>query len=173
VATLVWNGAQVLERVKAATVLAVDRTLAEAADQAKRDHSWVSRTGFLEASIGVLAPAHSEGLRVSGSFGALANYSLFVEVGTSRVGMTAVARTEGSEGWWTIPAPKPSPGVSVRQSFTIIPPGGGFGFRTLHTPSTKSGPLMAARSYLRVAAYFQFPILAYRVAAAYQGSRMP
>lgn len=169
---LVWNGAEVLERVKAATLLGVDRTLAESADQAKRDHEWASKTGFLEASIGVLAPAHSEGLRVSGSFGALANYALFVEVGTSRIGMTAVQRTIGSDGWWTIPGPKPAPGVTVRQSFTIIPPGGGFGFRTIRRPSTKTGPLMIARSYLRAAAYFQFPLLPFRIAAAFQGERM-
>lgn len=171
-ASIVWNGDAVFERVKAATLLGVDRTLAESSDHAKREHEWVSKTGFLEASIGILAPAHSEGLRVSGSFGALANYALFVEVGTSRIGITAVERTVGSEGWWTIPGPKPAPGVSVRQSFTIIPPGGGFGFRTVRRPSTKTGPLMMARSFLRAASYFQFPLLPYRIAAAFRGEEM-
>lgn len=171
-ATLVWNGDEVFERVKAATLIAVDRTLAESADQAKRDHRWVSRTGALEASISVLEFAHSDGFRISGSFGATANYALFVEIGTSRIGPTSMERAIASAGWWTIPGPKPSPGVSVRQSFTIIPPGGGFGFRTAHKPSVGTGPLKIARPYLRTAAYFQFPLLPFRIAAAYRGEAM-
>ncbi len=168
-----WKGDEVFEQVKVAAELGVDRTLAEAASQAKRDHRWVSRTGFLEATIGVVDFAHSDGLSVKGAFGALANYALDVEIGTSRVGPTALERVIGSAGWWSIPAPQPQPGVSVRQSFTILPPGGGYGFRTLHSPSTGTGPLKAARPYLRPAAFFQFPLLPLRIAAAFKGEELP
>ena len=171
-ATLDWRGDEVFAKVLAATVLGVDRTLAESASQAKTAHRWVSRTGFLEATIGVLAFAHVEGLRVSGSFGALANYALFVEVGTSRVGATALERVMASGGWWTIPGPAPAPGVTVSQSFTILPPGGEYGFSTVHRGSKRKGPLTPMRAYLRPSAYVQFPLLPLRIAAAYQGEAM-
>ncbi len=170
-ATLEWNGDAVFDRVRRAAEVGVDRTLAEAVSQAKHDHRWVSRTGFLEATIGIVDFAHSDGLTVKGAFGALANYALDVEVGTSRVGPTVFERVADSAGWWTIPSPKPEPGVRVRQSFTIIPPGRGHGFTTLHTPSTGSGPLKAARPYLRPAAFTQFPMLGFRIAEAYQEIR--
>lgn len=168
-----WNGDAVFERVKAAAEVGVQRTLEAASEQAKTAHKWVSRTGLLEASIGVLDPAHSDGLVVKGAFGALAPYALDVEVGTSRIGPTTFERVAGSAGWWTIPGPAPAPGVSVRQSFTILPPGGGYGFSTLHRPSMGTGPLKAARPFLRPAAYIQFPLLPLRVAAAFRGEAVP
>jgi hypothetical protein len=163
-----WNGDEVFERVKAAAEVGVQRTLEAASEQAKTAHKWVSRTGLLEASIGVLEPAHSDGLIVKGKFGALAPYALDVEVGTSRIGPTTFQRVAGSAGWWTIPGPAPAPGVSVRQSFTILPPGGGYGFTTLHSPSTGVGPLKAARPFLRTAAFINFPLLSLRIAEAFQ-----
>jgi hypothetical protein len=166
-----WNGDEVLERVRAACVVGIDRTLQAAVAQAKHDHRWVSRTGLLEATIGVLEPAHSVGLSVKGSFGALAPYALDVEIGTSRIGPTTFERVAGSGGWWSIPGPAPAPGVRVRQSFTILPPGGSHGFSTLHRPSTGEGPLTQARPYLRPAAFVQFPLLPYRVAEAFQEMR--
>lgn len=169
---LEWNGEAVFEAVKAATMLGVDRTLAETARVAKERHEWKSQTGFLEASTTVLRPATLEAGRVSGVVGALANYALWVEIGTSRVGPTAFERLADSDGWFTIPGPKPAPGVSVLQSFTIIPPGRGFGFRTVRRPSVKTGPLKVARSFLRPAAYEQFPLLAARIGAAYRGETM-
>jgi hypothetical protein len=170
-----WNGDAIFERVKAAAELGVDRTLAQAAAQAKHDHRWVSRTGFLEATIGVLEFAHSDGLSVKGTFGALANYALDVEIGTSRIGPTTFDRAAGSAGWWTIPAAQPAPGVRVMQAFTLIPPGRGFGWSTIHKPSrspASGGPLKAARPYLRPAAYTEFPLLPLRVAAAFKGEEM-
>jgi hypothetical protein len=163
-----WNGEEVFERVKAAAVVGVQRTLEAASDQAKTAHKWVSRTGALEASIGVLEPAHSDGLVVKGAFGASAPYALDVEVGTSRIGPTTFQRVAGSAGWWTIPGPAPAPGVSVRQSFTILPPGGGYGFSTLHRPSTGTGPLTPMRAYIRPAGYTNFPLLPLRIAEAFR-----
>ena len=163
-----WNGDEVFERVRAAAEVGVQRTLEEASAQAKQAHRWVSRTGLLEASIGVLEPAHSDGLTVMGGFGALAGYALDVEIGTSRIGPTTFQRVAGSAGWWTIPGPAPAPGVSVRQSFTILPPGGGYGFSTLQKASMGTGPLKGARPYLRPAAYTIFPMLPMRIAEAFQ-----
>lgn len=168
-----WNGEEVFERVKAAAVAGVQRTLEESAAKAKTAHKWVSRTGFLEATIGVVDPAHSDGLVVRGAFGALAGYALDVEIGTSRIGPTTFERVAGSAGWWTIPGPAPAPGVSVRQSFTILPPGGGYGFSTLHKASMGTGPLQGARPYLRPAAYTNFPLLPFRIAAAFRGEELP
>jgi hypothetical protein len=163
-----WNGDEVFERVKAASVVGVQRTLEASAAQAKVAHKWVSRTGLLEATIGVVEPAHSDGLVVKGSFGALAGYALDVEIGRSRIGPTTFERVAGSAGWWTIPGPAPAPGVRVRQSFTILPPGGGYGFSTLHRPSTGEGPMTAARPYLRPAAFTNFPLLSLRIAESFQ-----
>ena len=132
----------------------------------------VYKGGCGEATIGVLEPAHTDGLRVSGSFGALAPYALDVEIGTSRIGPTTFARVAGSGGWWSIPGPAPAPGVSVRQSFTILPPGGGYGFSTIGRSSIGTGPMKQARPYLRPAAYTQFPLLPFRVAAAFKGEEM-
>jgi hypothetical protein len=168
-----WNGDEVLAAVGAACEVGVQRTLEAATAQAKHSHRWVSRTGTLEATIGVVEPAHTDGLRTSGSFGALAPYALDVEIGTSRIGPTAFERVAGSGGWWSIPAPAPAPGVSVRQSFTILPPGAGHDFRTLRRGSTGEGPLKEARPFLRPAAYTEFPLLGLRVAAAYRGEAMP
>lgn len=167
-----WNGDEVFDQVRVACEAGIDRTLQAAVEQAKHAHRWVSRTGFLEATIGVVDPAHTDGLRVKGAFGALAPYALDVEIGTSRVGPTTFARVAGSGGWWSIPGPAPSPGVSVRQSFTILPPGGGYGFSTVGRSSIGTGPMKAARPYLRPAAYTQFPLLPLRVAAAFKGEEM-
>lgn len=167
-----WNGDEVLQRVRLAAEAGIDRTLEAAADQAEHSHRWVSRTGLLEASIGVLEPAHSDGLVVKGSFGALAGYALDVEIGTSRIGPTVFQRVAGSAGWWTIPGPAPAPGVRVRQAFTILPPGRGHGFRTLHRPSTGTGPMTPMRAYIRPAGYTQFPLLAVRIAQSFKDEEM-
>lgn len=167
-----WRGNEVFAQVAAATVLAADATLSAAADHAKRDHEYIDRTGFLSGSVAVLRPAVFQGLKVSGSFGATANYALYVEVGTSRVGATARGRVVASEGWGTIPAPRPAPGDAVIQGFTILPPGRRRGYRTLHRPSVGEGPLKRARAFLRPAGYYQFPLFAFRIKAVLAGTPM-
>lgn len=166
---------EIVAHAEAAAIAAVDRTLAEAARIAREEHAYENRTGGLEASTQVTEPAHIDGsLHVAGRFGADPP-ALYVEIGTSRIGPTAVERSREGE-MWDIPDPQPQPGVTVRQSFTILPPGtmpGQEEFVTLHQPSVGEGPLMEQRPFLRPAADRENPLLAARLAAAFQGTDLP
>lgn len=175
-ARLDWNGPALRRRVALAAAYAVDKTTSECVSGAKRDHPWDNETGFEEGSI-MAHPAVFEDAAVRGRWGAYTNYSLYLEIGTSRIGPTAQAReAESPEGMWTIPEPQPEPGVTVRQEFTILPPGtmeGQDDFVTLHQPSYGTGPLMAPRPFLRPQADLQNPRLAERMRAALAGGEMP
>lgn len=172
-ATLEWRGKQVAAKMAAAAKLGVDKTMSECVSDARRNHPWVSQTGFEEASI-TMTGAHADGLRVSGRWGAYADYSLYLEIGTSRVGPTAGQRENEGE-MWSIPGPQPAEGVSVRQPFTILPPGTMADqetFVTLHRPSIGTGPLMGARPFLRPAADTNYPLLRTYIRAAFAGQAL-
>ena len=175
-ATIEWNGAGIHARAALAAAAAVDRTMSECVRGARRDHEYVNRDGNLEATTDIVDAAHVDGDRVSGRWGSTADYALYVEIGTSRIGPTASEREDASDGMWTIPDPAPEPGVTVRQDFTILPPGtmeGQEDFVTLDRPSEGTGPLMEQRPFLRPQADRENPLLAPRMAAAFQGREMP
>ena len=162
-ATIKWRGKQVAARMAAAAAVGVDRTMSECVHDAKRDHEYVSRDGFLEGSTMIIGRATLEGAVVKGSWGSTANYALLVEIGTSRIGPTAVTREQAGGGnMWQIPGTQPAEGITVKQSFTILPPGtmeGQEDWVTLHQPSEGTGPVMAARPFLRPAADKNYPSL--------------
>lgn len=171
-ATIKWNGARVAARMAAAAAAGVDRTMAECVRGARREHQYDDETGFLTATTDILAPAHMDGTRVEGSWGSTADYSLFIEIGTSRVGPDATSREDAAAGnMWDVPAAQPSPGVTVEQGFTILPPGtmdGQEDFVTLHRPSMGTGPLMAQRPWLRPAADREYGLLAARIGESFR-----
>lgn len=173
-ATIVWRGDAVKRRVAAAAQMGVDKVDADCVADARREHPWKSETGFEEGSI-TMAPAVLEGDRVRGRWGAYTEYSLALEIGTSRIGPTIFEREANSDGMWSIPAPKPEEGVTVVQPFTILPPGsmdGQEGFVTIHKPSLGEGPLMHSRPFLRPAADMNYPLLASYIGRAYRGEEL-
>jgi len=170
-AVVTFRRREIVQHARQAATIAVDANMAEAVRDATREHPYANRTGFLEAETKIITPAHPDGdLSVSGQWGDTADYSLFVEIGTSRIGPTADERAQEGE-MWSIPGPLPEAGVSVVQPFTILPPGsmdGQEGFVTLHRPSIGEGPLMHARPYLRPAADRTNPQLASKLRAAFE-----
>ena len=160
----------------AAAAMGIDRTMADCVGDADRAHEWDNETGFLEASTTILGAAVITGSRVHGSWGSTADYALFIEIGTSRIGPTALEReAEGDDNMWSIPGPQPDPGVTVEQPFTILPPGtmdGQQDWVTLHRPSMGTGPLMQARPWLRPAADRHYPALAGYIGIAFQGGHL-
>jgi hypothetical protein len=170
-ARITFRRREIVAHARRAAVVAVDATMADAVSDAVREHPYANQTGFLEAETKIIEPAHPNGdLHVSGTWGDTADYALFVEIGTSRIGPTADMRVQEGE-MWSIPGPQPEPGVTVMQPFTILPPGsmdGQEGFVTLHRPSEGEGPLMHARPYLRPAADRANPGLAPNLHAAFE-----
>ena len=166
-AHVTWNGKRIMAKAAAAAMFAVDKTTSEAVSGAKREHAWMNDTGIEEASI-MMRPASFDGVRVQGRWGAYTDYSLYLEIGTSRIGQTAFERAQEGE-MWTIPPPLPPEGVTVRQDFTILPPNEEHGFRSVDRPSDGTGPRMAPRPFLRPQADIQNPQLARRMFEAFTG----
>ena len=84
------------------SVLAVEKTMAECVSDAKSDHPvfppaslpyerYANRTGFETGAIRSNG-ATFDGRRTIGTWGAYANYALFLEIGTSVTGPTATER---------------------------------------------------------------------------------
>jgi hypothetical protein len=151
-----WKGDDIRRKVAAAAIVGVDATLARAVDLAKADHPsyppasqagerYASRVGFAVASTTIKAPAVLVGAHVRGTWGADADYSLFLEIGTSRKDSgeprADVRAAEGDGNMWAIPGPS-------------------------------SSPQMAARYTLRPAAAEANSLLAVRIGLAYRGEAM-
>lgn len=104
-ATLDWNGGEILARVTAASTAAVQETMEACVDDARADHpdfppesepferyanrAYATRYGLPLAphqqteSINVLDDASFDGATVKGSWGSLNRYALYLEIGTS------------------------------------------------------------------------------------------
>lgn len=85
--SLEWNGTQVAERMREATLAGADETLEAAAEAARSDHNWQSQTGTAEESIQA-QPASLSGKGVEGQFGSYgpdAVHMIFLETGTSSI----------------------------------------------------------------------------------------
>lgn len=147
-ARLTWNGDKILAKVTEATIVAHDFTMAAAVSQAKRLHPlWNNRTSFLEASISIEEPAVYTGHRVTGQWGATANYALYLEIGTSRQGSGA-------------------PRAQVR-----VADANGDMSRIL-PPFPLQDPLMRPRTWLRPSASVHYPLFAGRIGTAYRGEEL-
>lgn len=169
-ARIEWKGKQVLAEMAAAATVGVDKTMGECVSTAKREHPYEDQTGFETGSIAVGEHAKAEGMKVSGTWGGYSNYSLFLEIGTSRIGATAQERAqEGGGNMWAIPDVKPGLGEPVRQAFTIVPLGDGE-FITRHVPRVMRGNpgLVAPRPFLRPSADKNYRKLSGYIRAAYE-----
>lgn len=175
-ARLNWRGRELVAKVATASAMAIDKTMADCVGDADHNHEWDNETGFLEGSTTIIGFARFDGRRVRGSWGSTADYALFIEIGTSRIGPTAEERETAAHGnMWEVPPTQPADGVTVRQSFTILPPGtmeGQEDWVTLHTPSIGTGPLMEPRPWLRPAADRNYPMLASYIRMALAGESL-
>jgi hypothetical protein len=108
-ATIKWYGDEVRAKVAAAAAVGVDVTNEKAAEKAEANHPeyppasqpyerYADRTGDESRSIAVFTEAVEEDDRVHGQWGATAKQSLFLEIGTSMAGPTAVEREQMGGG---------------------------------------------------------------------------
>ena len=151
-ATVDWKGKQVAARVAAASVLGVEKVMADCVRDAKADHPpyppasepyerFANRTTFAVGAIRSNG-AVFDGRRTVGTWGGYSNYALFLEIGTSREGPTATERMEAGGG----------------DMDAIVPP---------------IGPLMAPRPTLRPASDENYPKLATFIGAYFRGEGVP
>lgn len=77
---LSWRGAEIAAKIEGASLLGVERTMADAVAYAKRNHGWENRTGTEEGSLRIVDDAHSDGAAVTGTWGSAdVNYTIFLE----------------------------------------------------------------------------------------------
>lgn len=80
--TLQWFGPQVTAKMAKAQMFGVNKTMAEAVEHAKRNHTWQNRTGTLEGSIAISEYAHRAGKGIAGTWGSRdVRYALIHELG--------------------------------------------------------------------------------------------
>ncbi len=80
--SLDWRGPQVSAKMGRAQLFGVNKTMAEAVEHAKRNHTWQNRTGTLEGSISIAEFAHREGPGYRGLWGSKdVRYALIHELG--------------------------------------------------------------------------------------------
>ena len=81
--TVKWRGKQVLSKLRRAQVKGVNITMQDAANHARQNHPWKSRTFELESSIQITTFARPKGRGVSGIWGSLdIAYALIHELGS-------------------------------------------------------------------------------------------
>lgn len=126
--TLVWNGEALKAKMRAAVIVAIDETMGMCVEESTRDHPeyppasepffpWANRTKALTDSVRVLESAHPVSpWRVSGTWGADLDYSLFIEIGTSRQGPTATDRMIAADGDPNLIVPEIGPLMARRHA---------------------------------------------------------
>ena len=99
--SLVWKGAEVTARMRAAQIAGVNATMGTCVIDAKSSHAWQNRTGILEGSLGIADYAKVEGDGVVGSWGSQdVRYALIHELGGTivpkRAKALAIPQADGS-----------------------------------------------------------------------------
>jgi hypothetical protein len=145
-AKLTWYGDRIAARTEAAAVLGTDATMSACVTGAKTDHPWRNRTGYLEGSTRIIEPATAKDDKVSGRWGSVANYALFLEIGTSRP----------DSGF---------PRADVRAAAA------GGNMNEIGPPSDPA--LMVPRPFLRPQADIEYKLHRARVGAAFRGEDLP
>jgi phage gpG-like protein len=80
--SLVWKGKAVTERMRAAMIAGVNKTMADCVVHAKDHHTWKNQSTDLERSIKVTSFAAREGTYVVGQWGSVdLKYALIHELG--------------------------------------------------------------------------------------------
>lgn len=107
---LIWNGKAVSEKLRAAQIVGVNKTIGACVVQAKRNHPWRNRTGILEGGINIVDFAQIEGDGVRGVWGVNdIRYALALEIG-------AVIRPVHAEA---LAIPQPDGSVRMAKEVTI------------------------------------------------------
>ena len=79
---LTWNGPAISEKMRAAQIVGVNRTMGACVNHAKRNHPWKNRSGILEGGINLVAFAAVDGAGVKGTWGVNdVRYALALEIG--------------------------------------------------------------------------------------------
>lgn len=108
--SLKWNGKAVTARMRAAQIEGVNQTMAAAAAEAKRNHTWNNRTGVLEGGIDITQYAQPDGGGVKGTWGVRdVVYARIRELGGTITPKAAKA----------LAVPLPEGGIALLQSVTI------------------------------------------------------
>lgn len=80
--SLKWTGPAVTEKLRAAQIEGVNRTMAACVNHAKANHSWENQSATLEGGIGIVDYAALNGTGVRGTWGVQdVRYALMMEVG--------------------------------------------------------------------------------------------
>jgi phage gpG-like protein len=150
--SLVWNGKAVTDRMRAAQIEGVNRTMASCVRGAKDNHAWKNRTGILEGSIGVAENAAVKGAGVEGTWGSKdVKYASIHEQGGTIQHPGGTSYFIGDDG----------KAVFVSSDDP----------RAAGLPKTKPHPIpIPARPYLRPAADVHYPDLAGNIRKAFNRS---
>ncbi len=80
--TLDWKGDQVVVKMRKAQRFAINKTMGQTVEYAKRNHAWRNRTGLLEGSISIIDFATRAGHGFRGEWGSKdVRYALIHELG--------------------------------------------------------------------------------------------
>ncbi len=80
--TLEWKGDQVVAKMRKAQRFAINKTMTQTVEYAKRNHAWRNRTGVLEGSISIIDFATRAGYGFRGEWGSKdVRYALIHELG--------------------------------------------------------------------------------------------
>lgn len=108
--SLKWTGPAVTEKLRAAQIEGVNRTMAACVAHAKANHAWRNQTGVLEGGIDIVEYAAAEGDGVRGVWGVRdVRYALIHELG----GVIRPIRAKA------LAVPLPGGGVAFVQSVKI------------------------------------------------------
>ena len=89
---IIWNGQQVITKMRRAQKHGINKTMQQAVVQAKNNHEWKNRTGTLEGSISIAEFAHPSGGGFKGLWGSKdVVYALIHELGGKIVPVRAKA----------------------------------------------------------------------------------
>lgn len=90
--SLIWTGDAVTEKLKAAQIAGVNRTMAQAVQHAKSNHPWQNQTGVLEGGTDIVDYAAPVDAGVQGKWGVQdVRYALAMELGATIVPVKAKA----------------------------------------------------------------------------------
>ena len=168
-----------MAQVEEAVRIGIDETMEATVHRAKEFHEYDDHTGLLQDSVMVLERAHNQGpYLIAGQWGSLVDYSLYVEIGTSRPwsgAPRAEQRAEAAGGdMGEIAPPEPGgPHTNTRWLGSSIPPdmlASGLleatAFGGYKIPG--QGPLMEPRLSMRSAATIEYALIPVRIAEAYR-----
>lgn len=151
--SLVWKGEALTERMRAAQIAGVNKTMGACVAHAKTNHPWKNRTGILEGGVDVVDYAAPTGAGVEGTWGVRdVGYAAALELGATiaHPGGTAYYIDESGKAVFIANASPLSEGLPRTKPHEIILP---------------------AHPFLRPAADVKYPDLPANIRKAYEKSK--